>query len=336
MTKQVKQITLKSYPNGMPTSDDFETKTVEVNEDDLKDGQVLGELVIVSVDPYLRYRMKKSATAFGGTKLGDPVLSLALFKVLASKHDNFKKDDIAHGEVPWQQTFIADGNKVEKITRIDGIPLEYHLHSLGMTGVTAYYGLLDICKPQEGETVLVSTASGAVGMLVAQIAKLKGCKVYGIAGGQKKIDFVKKLGCDGVLDYKTVDNMDEAIKKLCPDGIDVYFDNVGGDILEAVMLNLNQFARISLCGSITQYNDSEEAKGPRRTFNLVTKNAKMEGFLVGRYQKQKQEGLKEIAQWIKEGKIQEKLEEHEGFEKIVPAFISLFEGANIGKVIIKV
>jgi NADPH-dependent curcumin reductase CurA len=333
---QVKQIIYKSHPDGMPKESDFEIKTTTIDESDLKEGQLYVQLLEVSVDPYLRYRMVEVGGGFEPFKVGQVMNSIALVRVITSKSDQFKKGDIVTGwSVPWQEYSILDATGVQKIPDVD-VPLSYHLHSLGMTGLTAYFGLLDICNPKQGEIVLVSAAAGAVGMLVGQIAKLKGCKVYGIAGGEKKVNFVKQLGFDDALDYKGVSNMDDAIKKLCPDGIDVYFDNVGGETLEAVMINLRNFARISLCGSITEYNNAESSKGPRRYFNLTYANAKMEGFLVARWKDQFPKAIEELAGWLKEGKIQEKIDEWKGLENIVPAFIALFTGLNVGKVVVKI
>ncbi|KAL0480051.1 NADP-dependent oxidoreductase [Acrasis kona] len=337
MSHQSKRIILKSFPQGHPKESDFEINTIEIKEDEVKDGQVLVKLLYVSVDPYLRYRMKQvDNKAFQGYKLNEPLTSICLARVISSKHGSLKEgDNVTSWNLTWQEFSIVKGEELNKLPSND-LPLSYYLHSLGMTGFTAYFGLLSVGEPKEGETVLVSAAAGAVGMLVGQIAKLKGCKALGIAGGKEKVEFVKSLGFDDCLDYKTVDNMDEAIKKFCPNGIDVYFDNVGSETLDAVLLNINDGARLPLCGSISNYNDTKEAQGPRRTFNLISKNAKMEGFLVSKYGKDFGKAQQEITEWLKQGKIKEQIDERNGMEKIVPSFIDLFHGRNTGKVVVKI
>lgn len=334
---QNKKIILKTFPKGYPKEEDFETQTEEIDLT-LEDGEVLLKLKYVSVDPYLRYRMKSSDNkAFKGYKLNGPMNSICIAVVEDSKNESFKKGDhVSSWQLDWQTySKVKNVQGLQKIPEVD-LPISYFLHSVGMTGMTAYFGLLDLGKPKEGETVLVSAAAGAVGMLVGQFAKIKGCKALGIAGGPEKVKFVKSLGFDDCLDYKDVKNMDEAIKKFTPNGIDVYFDNVGSDTLDAVLLNINKGARLPLCGSISNYNDTEESQGPRRLFNLISKSAKMEGFMVGDFAQDFGKAQKEIIGWLKEGKVKEHIDERQGFDKIVSSFIDLFHGRNTGKVVIKV
>ncbi|WP_306416941.1 NADP-dependent oxidoreductase [Fulvivirga maritima] len=218
----------------------------------------------------------------------------------------------------------------------EGVPLHYYLGVLGMPGLTAYFGLMDIGQPKEGETVVVSGAAGAVGLVVGQIAKIHGCKVVGIAGSDEKIEMLKsEFGYDEGINYKTAGNMQEAVKKACPDGVDIYYDNVGGEVSDGVIMNLNFHARIPLCGQIALYNSKETPTGPRIQPMLLTRSVLMKGFIVGNYQDKFPEGMRKLGQWVREGQVKFTETIIEGFDQLPEAFLGLFTGKNQGKMIVQ-
>jgi hypothetical protein len=235
----------------------------------------------------------------------------------------------------WQEYVISNGRGIRKLDASQA-PVSTALGVLGMTGMTAYFGLLDVCNPKPGETVVVSGAAGAVGSIVGQIAKIKGCKTVGIAGGDDKVEWIlKDCGYDAAFNYKTTDNYAK-LKDLCPNGIDVYFDNVGGAITDAVFMQINTFARMSICGQISQYNNAKPEMGPRLLGMLIVARAKAQGFLVTDYMPRFGEGLAEMSGWLREGKLKYREDIVEGFENLPKAFIGLFHGENTGKRIVKV
>ncbi len=257
-------------------------------------------------------------------------------RVVESKNPKFNVGDVVDIYMGWQEYAISDGKGMRKLDPTLA-PVSTALGVLGMTGLTAYFGLLDVCAPKAGETVVVSGAAGAVGSLVGQIAKIKGCRVVGIAGEDDKIAWCKsECGFDAGFNYKTTEDYGAALKELCPKGIDVYFDNVGGAITDAVMLQLNLHARLSICGQISQYNNAKPEMGPRLTGMLIVARAKMQGFLVTDYAARFGEGLLEMAGWLKAGKIKYREDIVEGFENMPKAFIGLLAGANTGKRLVKV
>jgi NADPH-dependent curcumin reductase CurA len=256
--------------------------------------------------------------------------------VIESKTDSFTKDDLVLAMLPWSREFIAEGKGLQKIDSSDK-HVSYHLGILGMTGLTAYFGLLDIGKPKSAETVVVSGAAGAVGMVVGQIAKIQGCHVIGIAGSDEKIKLLKEeFGFNGAINYKHAVDIKAAIAELCPDGVDIYFDNVGGEISDAVIANINKSARIIICGQISSYNDSEAPVGPRPQSALLKKSALMQGFIVGNYASRFPEGVLQLAEWLRTGKLNYKETIVKGFERLPDAFISLFEGGNTGKMLVEI
>jgi NADPH-dependent curcumin reductase CurA len=331
---QSTQCILTSYPTGLPTSENFTTHSVSVSTE-LQMNQVLVKLVYVSLDPYLRIRLKPVQTSgyFPPFELGKPMTSMSIAQVLKSSNDQIQQGDYVLGMLPWQHVQVT--KDVTKIENDDKVPLEKYLSLLGGTGMTAYFGLLEITHPKAGEVVLVSAASGATGSIVCQIAKIKGCTVIGIAGSDEKCKYLKeKLHVDEVINYKTCGSIGDAIAKAAPNGIDIYFDNVGGETLDAAIVALKNFGRISLCGQISSYNTDQVEYGPRLLMNLVTKNARMEGFLASRWLDRFPDGQHQMKKWYEEGLIQSE-------ETILPGPLSripdtlnkLLSGYNVGKMI---
>lgn len=328
-----KQIILASRPKGIPVLENFKTKNLELTE--IKDNEVLLEAIYYSVDPYMRGRMNDAKSYAPPFEIGKPITGGVIAKVIKSKSNNFKESDIVIGNLPWQQHCIVTATGITKIdTSI--APVSYYLGILGMPGLTAYFGLMQIGKPKSGETVVVSGAAGAVGLVVGQIAKLQGCRVIGIAGSEEKIALLKEeFGFDEVINYKTCTDLKKAITEACPKAVDIYYDNVGGEISDAVISNINFNARIVLCGQIALYNSTEIPMGPRLQPMLLTRSVLMQGFIVGNYQSQFGEGSKQLASWVKEGKLKYKETIVKGFDKLPAALLGLFEGDNIGKMVVE-
>ncbi|MEP6627331.1 MAG: NADP-dependent oxidoreductase, partial [Ginsengibacter sp.] len=297
----VEQIVLAGRPRGIPTQENFRTETISLPE--LKSDEVLIKGLFYSVDPYMRGRMNDVKSYSPPFQVDAPISGGVVCEVQESKSADYKKGDIILGMLPWATQSIAPSKEIRKIDT-SLAPASYYLGILGMPGLTAYFGLIDIGKPKSGETVVVSGAAGAVGIVVGQIAKLKGCKVVGIAGSDDKISMLKaEFHFDEVINYKTTANIGEAIKKACPDGVDIYFDNVGGEISDAVIANINFHARIVLCGQISLYNSTERPMGPRLQPMLLTRSVLMQGFIVSNYQSRFPEGIVQLSQWVKEGKL---------------------------------
>jgi NADPH:quinone reductase len=314
--------------------ENFEIKEIILPE--LGEQEILLEAMFFSVDPYMRGRMNDAKSYTTPFEIGKPITGGVVAKVIKSNSARFKENDIVAGNLPWQQHCIAIATSLLKIdTSI--APASYYLGILGMPGLTAYFGLMYIGKPKAGETVAVSGAAGAVGIVVGQIAKLQGCHVIGIAGSEEKISILKgEFGLDEVINYKTCTNLKKAIADACPNAVDVYFDNVGGEISDAVISNINFNARIVLCGQIALYNNTETPMGPRIQPMLLTRSVLMQGFIISNYQSQFSEGSKQLATWVKEGKLKYKETIAKGFDKLPAALIGLFEGDNLGKMIVKV
>jgi NADPH-dependent curcumin reductase CurA len=287
------------------------------------------------VDPYMRGRMNDVKSYSPPFQVDAPISGGVVGEVEESKSADYKKGDIVLGMLPWATQSIVSSKEIRKIDT-SLAPASYYLGILGMPGLTAYFGLIDIGKPKSGDTVVVSGAAGAVGIVVGQIAKLKGCKVVGIAGSDDKISMLKdEFHFDEVINYKATANIGEAIKKACPDGVDIYFDNVGGEISDAVIANINFHARIVLCGQISLYNSTERPVGPRLQPMLLTRSVLMQGFIVSNYQSRFPEGIVQLSQWVKEGKLTYKETIMNGFDQLPQAFIALFAGTNTGKMIVK-
>ncbi|MEC1404600.1 NADP-dependent oxidoreductase [Bacillus subtilis] len=335
MTASQQQIQLARRPQGVPVHEDFRFETIPVPEPN--QGEVLVKTLYVSVDPYMRGRMQDTKSYVEPFTL-DEALSGGVIAEVVSDGNHLKKGDIVIGNLSWQEFSAVSESALRKIdTSI--APATAYLGILGMTGLTAYFGLLDIGRPKEGETVVVSGAAGAVGSTVGQIAKIKGARVVGIAGSDEKIDYLKQqLQFDEAINYKTAGDIQKALQDACPDGVDVYFDNVGGPISDAVMNLLNEFARIPVCGAISSYNAESEADdmGPRVQSKLIKTKSLMQGFIVSDYSDRFSEGAKQLAEWLKAGKLHYEETITEGFENIPDAFLGLFKGENKGKQLIKV
>lgn len=327
-------IKLKSRPQGEPTQDNFEFSEIEMPTPE--DGEVLLKSKYVSVDPYLRGRMNEGKSYIPAFEVGQPMASHLVAEVVESKNDQFEKGEFVHGALPWKRFQTSTGKGLTKIDK-DTAPLSAYLGVLGLTGMTAYFGLEYIGKPKKGETLLVSGASGAVGSTVGQIGKLLGCRVVGIAGTDDKIQLMReKFGFDEGINYKTTDDISQAIKKACPDGVDVYFDNVGGETLDAAIKHMNRQGRIVNCGAISTYNAEEMPTGPRHEGALIRNSLLMQGFTVGDFRDKFGEAVTQLTDWLQEDKLTYSETIVEGFENIPQAFMDLFAGKNEGKMVVKV
>nr|WP_263326401.1 NADP-dependent oxidoreductase [Neobacillus sp. Marseille-Q6967] len=329
-----RKILLASRPKGMPDESNFEV--IETTVPELQEGEVLIKTLYLSVDPYMRGRMSAAKSYAKPYEVGEPFLGGMVGKVVESKNSRFQAGQFVEGRLEWAEYNVSDGSTIRKVNP-ELAPVSTALHVLGMPGLTAYFGLIYIGEPKEGETVVVSGASGAVGTIVGQIAKLKGCRVVGIAGGDDKCSYLtEELGFDAAINYKTTDNLRKSLKEACPNGVDVYFDNVGGPVSDAVMSLINFQSRTIICGQISQYNLEKPELGPRVAGQLLTTSSLMKGFIVSDYAEHNKEGLTQLSQWVREGKIQYRENVVEGFENTVDAFLGLFRGDNIGKQLVKI
>ncbi|MGK5595486.1 MAG: NADP-dependent oxidoreductase [Parachlamydiaceae bacterium] len=329
-----KQVILTSYPEGLPTECTFSIREVPVPA--LKEEEVLIQTLLLSVDPYMRLRMYNSTIYREPFSLNDPLTGGVVGRVIDSKHPHFRTGDIVLGHLNWALYNTAKGEFLEKIDP-SRAPISTALGVLGMTGMTAYFGMLEIGQPKTGETVVVSGAAGAVGMVAGQIAKIKGCRVVGIAGSQEKIDYITKhLGFDAGINYKQP-NLFEELSRACPKGVDIYYDNVGGNVTDQVIKLLNKHARIVLSGQISMYNLNEPDIGPRHFRTLIAKSALAQGFIVWEdYKSRYPEGIQQMSEWLMQGKIKDAENIVEGLENAPKAFLGLFSGENIGKQIVKI
>ncbi len=329
-----KQITLASRPNGFPKESDF--RMIEASAPEVREGQILVRVIYLSLDPYMRGRMSAKKSYAPPVEIGAVMTGGAVGRVEQSRHPDFAAGEIVSGMFGWRQYAVSDGKGLFKVD--PGLaPISTALGVLGMPGLTAYFGLLDIGKPKAAETVLVSGAAGAVGSYVGQIAKIIGCRVVGIAGADEKIDYlIGELGFDAAFNYKTITDYPAKLQELCPEGIDVYFDNVGGPITDAVFLTMNQGARIAICGQISQYNLEKPEMGPRLLSTLIIKRARVEGFLISDYFARFPEGMEKLTQWLREGKLKYRETVAEGIENAPAAFIGMLQGRNTGKQLVKI
>jgi len=318
----------------MPKESDF--RLVEAPLPALGEGQVLLRSMFLSVDPYMRGRMTGVRTYADPVDIGQVMVGGTVGKVMQSTNPQFRVGDVVTGYWGWQELAISDGKSLQKLDTTIAPP-STALGVLGMPGMTAYFGLLDICKPKSGETVVVSGAAGAVGSLVGQIARIKGCRAVGIAGGDDKIAWItRELGFEAAFNYKTTGNYVDKLKEICPNGIDCYFDNVGGAVTDAVLSLLNLHARISICGQISQYNAIKPELGVRPYVHLLTKQARAEGFIVSQFADRFPEGIAHMAQWLREGKLKYRETVIEGFENMPRALIGVLSGDNTGKMVVAV
>ena len=324
---------LNKRPIGYPKEEDF--KLIESSVDELDEGEILIESHYLSLDPYMRGRMNDSKSYAPSIKLGGVITGEVVGKVVQSKSKLFNEGDYATAHIGWQKYGKIDGASARKIDP-ELAPISTSLGILGMPGLTAYFGFLDVCSPKPGDTVVVSAASGAVGAIVGQIAKIMGCKVIGIAGSDVKTDYcLYELGFDNVINYKT-DNILSKISEYAPSGVDIYFDNVGGEISDNVISNLSIGARIAICGQISLYNLEENEKGDRVGSTLLINQASMTGFLVFQFKSRYLEGLSKLSQWLLDEKIKYKEDIVSGIENAPDTFIGMMKGKNFGKLLIKI
>lgn len=328
-----RQIILVSRPKGMPNLSNFELRQAYLPN--LSQNEILIRSLYLSVDPYMRGRMGGRPSSHPPFELNECLTGKVIGRIVESKNPSFKVGDIVKGRLNWADYSITNGLEIEKID-LDGIPLTAALNALGSPGMTAYFGILELGQPKFDETVVISSAAGAVGMIVGQIAKIKGCRVVGITGSVEKAEYLlKNLGFDAAVNYKSAHYAEE-LKKACPQGVDIYFDNVGGQVTDQILLLINKFARIVLCGQISTYNFDEPDIGLRHFRTLIVKSAIAKGLIVWDYKERYNEALQQITQWIKEERLKNHETIIEGLEKAPEAFLGLFKGENIGKQLVKI
>jgi len=329
-----KEVHLISRPQGVPTLENFEVVETEVAAPGT--GEILVRNLWLSVDPYMRGRMNQSESYVPPFELGKPMEGGCVGEVIESKNEKFSVGDYVLGDQGWRECWTSDGEGISKIDTKFAEPKNY-LSILGLTGMTAWVGLKEIGKLKEGESVFVSAASGAVGSIVCQIAKIKNCRVVGSAGSVDKIAWLKtEAGVDEAFNYHDTDDVSATLAKLCPDGIDLYYDNVGGDHLAGAIDHMNNFGRIVCCGMISGYNDEKSKPGPANLFKIIGKRVRMQGFIVRDHQDLQAVFQKEMGAWIRDGSIVWEETITEGIENAPKAFLALFEGDKIGKALVKV
>lgn len=336
-TTKNRQFLLASRPDGEPSEENF--KLVEVGIPRPAPGQMLARTVYLSLDPYMRGRMSAGPSYSPPVEIGEVMEGGSVCEVIESNAPDFGPGDIILAQGGWQDYTLTGTEGVRKIDRSLG-PISYALGVLGMPGLTAYTGLLNVGKPQPGETIVVAAASGAVGSLVGQLGKIKGCRVVGIAGGQEKCSFVEQeLGLDVCLDHRQP-GLDEKLKATCPNGVDIYFENVGGPVFDAVLPLLNKFARIPVCGLIAHYSDKELPPGPNRVPLLMrailVKRLTLSGFIVFDYASQFPDFIRDMTAWLSEGRVKYREDVTDGLENAPRELIRLLKGWNFGKKIIRV
>ena len=329
-----RQYYLASRPVGEPTSDNVPARDVPVPEPG--EGEVILRNLYISLDPAIRGWMGDDPNYIEPIALGDAVRSSVIGRVVQSNSPELAVGDVVMTVGGWEQYTTAPAAACNPLDESMGIPLSNFLGVLGPTGLTAYFGLLEVGRPQAGETVLVSAAAGAVGSVVGQIAKKKGCRVVGMAGSEDKCQWLQDdLGFDAVINYKTCGDYETAIREACPEGVDVYFDNVGGEILDAALLCLNKFARVAVCGWISTYN-TPNAPGPTNLWQLVAESVTIQGFVVLDYMDRFPEGVAQLAEWLMAGEIRFREEVVDGLDNVLPTFLKLFDGSNQGKLVIRI
>jgi len=329
------QVKLAARPVGRPKDTDWTIEKTAIPS--IKEGEILLKVLYISLDPAMRGWMNESKSYIAPVGIAEVMRAGTLSKVIESKNPDFKEGDYVVGGQGVQQYDVVAGDMLKQLNKVmpNIAPLPKFLSVLGMTGMTAYFGLLEIGQPKAGETILVSGAAGAVGSIVGQIAKIKDCTVVGIAGGKEKKKYVEEeLGFDSCIDYKNED-LKKALKQHCPNGVDVYFDNVGGETLDIALTRINRGARIPICGAISQYNNTTPIKGPSNYLSLLVNRARMEGFVVFDFASKYMQATMEMAQWMNAGKLKSKEHIVEGIEKFPEHLLMLFDGKNQGKLILK-
>ena len=329
---KAREIRLKSRPVGLPEAANFELAEVTLGKPGA--GEVLVRNTWMSVDPYMRGRMYDRPSYVPPFELGQALQGGAVGEVVESGDPNFKAGDLVESMLGWRDGFVAHGGMLTKVSK-EGVPPQAYLNVLGMPGMTAYTGFHRIGEPKAGDTVFVSGAAGAVGASVVQIAKLRGCTVIASAGTDKKLEWLKSVGADQVINYKTCGNLTKALQAAAPKGIDIYFDNVGGDHLEAAMEVARPWARFIECGMISVYNDTEAKPGPRNMTYIVGKRLKLQGFIVFDFLDMRDQFRTDVSAWVREGRIKWEETVENGIENAPKAFLALFSGANTGKMLVK-
>ena len=328
-----RQIRLAARPHGFPIASDFELVTAPVPEPGPGEFLVKGEYL--SVDPYMRGRMDDRLSYAAPVQIGDVMVGELVGQVIKSNHEKFTEGSYVSGMFGWQEFAVSSGKGVQRLDA-NRAPISTALHVLGMPGLTAYFGLFDVCRVQPGETLLISGAAGAVGSVVGQLAKHHGCRVVGIAGTDEKVEFItQQLGFDAAFNYKSTDNYLDAYRTHCPDGIDAYFDNVGGPITDAVFPHLNVGGRIAICGQISQYNLERRQQGPRLFPFLIVKRATVQGLLVLDYAARFREGIQALSEAFSTGRLKYRETIVDGIENAPQAFVGMLQGANIGKQLVR-
>jgi NADPH-dependent curcumin reductase CurA len=327
-----RQVLLRRRPVGAPTPDDFDVRDAPLPA--AGEGEILCRTIYLSLDPYMRVRMDESRSYAPSVALGQPMVGGTVSVVVESRHPQFAAGDLVAGHDGWQTHAVSKGVGIRKLD-VTAAPISTALGVLGMPGLTAYVGLFDIGRPQPGETVVVSAASGAVGAVVGQLAKIKGCRVVGVAGSTEKCTWVvKELGFDACVNHRA-DRLEDELRTACPGGIDVYFENVGGAVLDTVLTLINPNARIPLCGLISQYNATGRPPGPNLRPLLVNR-ALLRGFIVSDHVDRMGDFLRDCTRWIREGRLKYREDIVEGLESAPRAFIGLLEGRNFGKLLVRV
>jgi hypothetical protein len=328
-----KQVRLASRPSGWVTADNFTLSEEAIPE--VGQGQLLVRNLFMSVDPYMRARMNKAKSYVPSFQVGEVLQAGVVGEVIASSNQDYAEGDFITGMLGWENYSLSDGTGLHRVPK-GPAPLSYYLGILGMPGMTAYVGLHTIGKAQPGETVFVSAASGAVGSVVGQLAKLHGCIVTGCAGGDEKVDLLKaEFGYDAAFNYRQSQSLPKSISEVCPGGIDVDFENVGGEIFEAVLWNMREFGRVALCGMISNYNDEELQPGPRGMTVIIGRRLTIQGFIVTDHPEAGKEYVSKAIRWLAEGKLKYRETIAEGIENAPSAFIDLLQGKNIGKQIVR-
>ncbi|MEK6299098.1 MAG: NADP-dependent oxidoreductase [Acidobacteriota bacterium] len=328
-----RQWRLAARPSGSIKKSDFEW--VEQPVPSLNEGEVLVRNILLSLDPTNRIWMQETDSYLPAVGIGEVMRGGTIGVIEKSRNVNFQEGARVQGLLGWQDYAVSDGTGLTPLPNNPAIPLTAFFGLFGHIGITAYFGLLDVGKPQAGETLVVSAAAGATGSLVGQIGKIKGCRVVGIAGTEEKCRWLTdELGFDAAINYKS-ESVLEALKRHCPAGIDVYFDNVGGEILDAALSLINQRARVVLCGLISQYNAVDPVPGPYNFSNILIKRARIEGFIVIDYMNRAQEAMADLGKWLAEGKIKYRVDVVEGLERAPEALGKLFDGSNVGKLVVQ-
>ena len=330
-----RQFYLHQRPHGEPTSDDIRRRDVPIPEPGT------GELVIrnhyFSIDPAIRGWMSDTPSYMPPIGIGDPITSTTVGEVVASRHPDYRPGELVYGINAWEDYSLSTGYFLSKVPAGNRYPLHYYLSIFGAVGLTPYFGVIEAGRARAGETLLMSAAAGAVGSIGGQIARILGCRVVGLAGSDAKCQWItEELGFDAAINYRTCDSLTEAIATACPQGVDIFFDNVGGEILDAALLNLNSHARIVFCGAISTYDSPGPVPGPYNWWQILARSAIVQGYLVSNYVDRFPEGVAQLSRWLDDGRIQFREEIVDGFENTFTTFRRLFDGTNQGKLIIHI